>query len=407
MKPDASEEASADPTVDDDELTRDVLVYNDEGVFPLLLNSLIQQLQRVVCPRTHRVRTVDHNELLKGEWLDSTWALVIPGGRSGKYASALGTAGQQLIRKFLEQGGRVLGIGAGAYFCSKTTEFDKTGPYQVVIDREVGAFPGVARGPASGPGTFSYDSNIGARCVTLAWLQPVMEQPVEVAMYLNGGCIFVDPENFPKDVTVIARYLDLRSDAYQLAETETREEADEGDHAVHRPASIEEPSGGVRQPEPQPHAGHEYAHTAGHGHAHGGLQPHLHDPLHGRLHQQQQQHGGHGHGHPHHQPGTYHLAEGVPTYRDENDRAWMVTRDRQLSSTAGHTGSEPAAAVLCRVGRGLAVLTGVHVECTPVLLDESDHHLEPIIAALGPSELARREVFRAILRELDIRLIQA
>ncbi|MBX9585750.1 MAG: biofilm PGA synthesis protein PgaB [Gammaproteobacteria bacterium] len=56
----------------------------------------------------------------------------------------------------------------------------------------------------------------------------------------------------------------------------------------------------------------------------------------------------------------------------------------------------PAAIVKIKIGSGTAILTGVHFEYDPALLDSSDAYLSPIISALNKHQRERMELLKKI-----------
>lgn len=132
--------------------------------------------------------------------LESVSLFIMPGGRDRPYHAALKGAGNAQIRSFVENGGTYLGICAGAYYGSKTVEFDQGYPLEVCEEREISFFPGKAIGPAYGKGTFEYESDKGARLAKIG----TANGPFYA--YYNGGCYF---EGDFTHVKILARYLDL------------------------------------------------------------------------------------------------------------------------------------------------------------------------------------------------------
>ena len=61
--------------------------------------------------------------------------------------------------------------------------------------------------------------------------------------------------------------------------------------------------------------------------------------------------------------------------------------------------SQPAI-IACKVGRGSAILSGVHFEVAHDDLPSSDYHLEKIIPLLCESEAARKSIFSEIIQPL-------
>ncbi len=64
----------------------------------------------------------------------------------------------------------------------------------------------------------------------------------------------------------------------------------------------------------------------------------------------------------------------------------------------------PSAILEIEMGKGRALLTGVHIEYTPKLLNRDDPYLAKIIPALEENEMQRRVIFRSCLGKLGILL---
>ncbi len=176
-----------------------VTIYSDKGVGPFSLRQTAARFRE----KKASIRLVNKEKLLTGEWLKETDLFVMPGGRDTPYHDALSGLGTDLIRLFVEQGGSYLGICAGAYFACQAIEFEKGNELEVTAKRDLAFFPGLAYGPALGQGTFTYESEKGAKAARL-----ILESQEQVTVYYNGGCYFDEPGQ-QSGIQVIARYRDL------------------------------------------------------------------------------------------------------------------------------------------------------------------------------------------------------
>ena len=77
-----------------------------------------------------------------GHWVSTAALLAIGGGFDTGYLRALQAEGIQLIRDYVEGGGRYLGICAGAYLACCDIEFDKGGDLEVCGPRNLMFYPG-------------------------------------------------------------------------------------------------------------------------------------------------------------------------------------------------------------------------------------------------------------------------
>ena len=64
----------------------------------------------------------------------------------------------------------------------------------------------------------------------------------------------------------------------------------------------------------------------------------------------------------------------------------------------------PTAVVKCYVGKGLAVLSGVHLEFDPDLLNADSPHLHPLLPSLRSSDTHRQTCLRQVLQLLGIQV---
>ena len=138
----------------------------------------------------HRVNTVDAHYEVYADWENTTSLLIMPGGRTLPHYEQLGLLGNNRITKFVEQGGRYLGLCAGGYYGAEKTVFEKDNkPMEVIVDGPLNFFKGQAIGPAYGLGTFVYDSEAGARAAKLK-ASIYNNQTTDCHVYYNGGCYF-------------------------------------------------------------------------------------------------------------------------------------------------------------------------------------------------------------------------
>lgn len=248
---------------------RDIVIYVDKGVSGEALRQTVKSLQKEVDLTQHTLKRMDAEALIASPWEKETALLVMPGGRDVYYHEALQGPGTYKMRKFVEMGGKYLGLCAGAYFAADLIEFEKGGHHQVLGKRTLELYPGLARGPAYGLGKYSYESDQGVEAARISWAGE------ECVTYFNGGCLFENPDQFPH-VQVLSSYVDLNE--------------------------------------------------------------------------------------------------------------------------------KPAAVVSCKIGKGEAILSGVHLEFSASFLTRSTPRMQHLIPLLESAEEKRREIFRALLKRLGLRL---
>ena len=121
--------------------TLPILVYDDAGADPFCVGCLLRALRE-----THgAAETFDAASLLAGGWQDRCAAIALPGGADRPYAAKLDGRGNAMIRRYVEGGGRFLGVCAGAYYACRRIDF-AGGNFAVRAGRELGFFPGTAVG---------------------------------------------------------------------------------------------------------------------------------------------------------------------------------------------------------------------------------------------------------------------
>src|SRR5256885_1741954 len=94
----------------------EIAVYHDQGTGELSRACLMSALAGAFAGRA-RVRRVRGAELCASDaWHATTALLAIPGGAASPYAARLNGPGNASIRRYLERGGALLGMCAGAYY---------------------------------------------------------------------------------------------------------------------------------------------------------------------------------------------------------------------------------------------------------------------------------------------------
>ena len=188
-----------------------VLIYAGPGVSQSCLLHLRISLRSFLSTR-YDVLNVSAESLTREPWTENCALLAFPGGRDLGYLSSLGEQGCKRIRDWVRNdGGRYLGLCAGAYFASERMEFElgREG-FEVTGQRPLKFFPGNCSGTAF-PG-FVYDSEEGARDAlvsleSILWKEAWENHPPSLAIYYNGGGYFEEIED--ENVIVLARYTEL------------------------------------------------------------------------------------------------------------------------------------------------------------------------------------------------------
>lgn len=179
-----------------------VLVYDGPGVSQTSVSHTLHSLRTLLRPN-YSVNTITPQALANDPWPASCALLVIPGGRDIPYVSALEKVNPR-IKDYVKLGGSFLGICAGGYYGSARVEWELGSPLEVVGDRALAFFPGVAKGCAFDG--FVYESEAGARAIDI--LVNAAETPRTFkGIYYNGGAYFENAENLQsKGVRVLSTY---------------------------------------------------------------------------------------------------------------------------------------------------------------------------------------------------------
>lgn len=179
---------------------KSIFVYKDKGVGGLSIKALIKSLEKSVVTSSYLITTISSEELTYADWESECALFIMPGGKDTPYHEALKGEANQKIRRYIEKGGRYLGICAGAYYGSKQVVFEKNLEHEVIEERELCFFPGNAVGTLYKEKPFSYLGHESAH--------PALIKGEEYSLYTyyNGGCYFEDAESFKSDVEILATY---------------------------------------------------------------------------------------------------------------------------------------------------------------------------------------------------------
>src|SRR5262245_30328629 len=109
---------------------RKAAVYHDQGTGEFSRAALIAALSE-----HYSVRRIYASEILASDqWHQETDLFAFPGGADLPYCRVLNGAGNASIRRYVEEGGALLGVCAGAYYVSQRIEFE---PGAIRGDREL------------------------------------------------------------------------------------------------------------------------------------------------------------------------------------------------------------------------------------------------------------------------------
>lgn len=175
-----------------------IYIYNDLGASGNMVKHTIFSFSKFFS--NNQIRTLNAYDLIQGDWPHNASLLVMPGGADLPYVAKLNGEGNDIIKNYVENGGTYLGICAGAYYSSGYVEYDKSGIYQVLGERELKFFPGKSIGPALAK--HNYFSWSGARAAEIETNITGLES---FKIFYIGGGYFEKPEDHP-NIEIIARY---------------------------------------------------------------------------------------------------------------------------------------------------------------------------------------------------------
>ncbi|QOV91158.1 BPL-N domain-containing protein [Humisphaera borealis] len=175
----------------------DVGVYIDAGVWHLGARSIVEAVESSGV----RCRLLDHSDLSPGG-LQGLRAVIFPGGWAPLQRDVNSPAAWTEIRRFVADGGRYIGVCAGAYLASTSVTW-----YGQSYRYPLNLFDGNADGPLRG--LSPYPTPGGVRLsVTEAGRERGLAALGEADVYYNGGSCFVGRGTGENAMTTLATYPD-------------------------------------------------------------------------------------------------------------------------------------------------------------------------------------------------------
>ncbi|WP_070967065.1 BPL-N domain-containing protein [Vibrio sonorensis] len=173
-----------------------ILIYTDNVTSNHILYYALGKLRG-----KEEIYFVNANEILNGALTTDIDLFVMPGGASRYKSAKLNGLANELIKQYVANGGRYLGICAGAYMACQVTYWAKGEPYEIIAKNELGFFPGNAVGPITTYGQGDNYNGTNPRVVQLDF------QGSKVASLYIGGCQF--QPNALEGYEVVATFADL------------------------------------------------------------------------------------------------------------------------------------------------------------------------------------------------------
>lgn len=180
-----------------------IWIYQDDGVSKESVFHLKLALKQIGLLDTYKIHKAIANDFHKPIDLNQVALIIFPGGRDVPYQKKLQNLPNTYLRNYIKEGGKYLGICAGAYYACSQIEFAKGQGLQVIADRELHFFPGKAVGPIFNADTFCYFSHKGAKAVSIS----SSSTNSSFHSFFNGGCYFELAGKYPL-IEVLASYED-------------------------------------------------------------------------------------------------------------------------------------------------------------------------------------------------------
>jgi glutamine amidotransferase-like uncharacterized protein len=182
-----------------------IYIYSGPGTSSIAINHTQYTLNKLLSSKYH-LKTIDQEEVKNNLWVKNAALFIMPGGADIMYARSLKGLGNQQIRSYVQDGGRYLGICAGAYYGCKRLSFAHGTSQEIASDRELAFFPDTAEGPTLKP--WDHKTNSGADIANVQWVEESGPFPKNhnLSVYYNGGGHFVNVKDY-QDVTPLANYV--------------------------------------------------------------------------------------------------------------------------------------------------------------------------------------------------------
>ncbi|HMO02685.1 MAG TPA: BPL-N domain-containing protein [Oligoflexia bacterium] len=186
-----------------------ILIYSGKGVGATSLKQTKCTFSKIFRDHNYQIRTINLKQLLNSSWESRCALLIMPGGADVPYDRALRGKGNAKILNYVKQGGRYLGICAGAYYGTSQVIWNAGKKDQIIEDRELKFFKGSAIGPAFKNPPYSYTDESSARIARLT-----LKNNDQAITYYNGGCLFKfeqkNKSKIKKEISILAKYRDLK-----------------------------------------------------------------------------------------------------------------------------------------------------------------------------------------------------
>lgn len=171
-----------------------IYIYQDEGASRYGVASLMK-----LAPKWLKMpaKIINANQLINENWTKNAGIFILPGGADLGYCKKLNGQGVKIIRDYLTNGGRFLGICAGAYFACSYVDFVGN-DYEVKGERELALFKGKAKGSVAKLTKQLFSQTIDSKAIV-----ELDYQNKTIFTYYHGGPEFIGNDN---NCEIIAKY---------------------------------------------------------------------------------------------------------------------------------------------------------------------------------------------------------
>jgi glutamine amidotransferase-like uncharacterized protein len=182
----------------------EVKIYNGPGTSHKGIYYIMQNLREH--SKNVNITLIGPSDFNDNNVLSKCDILMILGGRDIPYNKHLNGRPNLIIKNYVSNGGKFLGICAGAYYASAKVVFAEGTDQEITGDRELKFYEDICKGPVLAK--YYYNSIRGARAAKIGISNFLSKDLFITYMHFNGGGAFINAEKY-KNVEIIAKYLDI------------------------------------------------------------------------------------------------------------------------------------------------------------------------------------------------------
>ncbi|XP_052802718.1 uncharacterized protein LOC128232949 [Mya arenaria] len=408
-----------------------VLVYRGLGALEDYAAMLLRMLKSLLDPSHHDVHFITPEQIVQGNLNSKVSALAIGGGYDLGLIEALGDTGMSNIQCFVRSGGAYFGVCSGAYFACNRIEFDKGGPLEVVGERKLRFFPGACIGPLYKP--YDYNSRSGSVAAHIDFTPTGVCLGIDSQSEINedtengSGLLIKSPKRAetPKlNVLITESTTKIDQNTESLAQNGHNTESPK--QTGHKTESSNQTGYNTESPNQMGHntespsqMGHNTESPSQMGYnTESPSQMGLNTESPNQKKQNIESLTQNGPLNGIHSPNVNGTADDdfLPDVRGVISRSYFSgggyfklevderSCDVKILSRYVDLPGNPTAAVLCGVEKGVAVLTGLHLECTAADIDDGDKTVENMIPILKQNEKKNTFILKSLLKELRLKV---